>query len=378
MVKTSQNEQSPASQHTEQTQAEQFMSFATSVQPASSNTDLSQLDERRIRLDDPPPKPVSVYCLADHQICTAGNITGIVSQAKMGKTAVLGAFLAAAASPCGRDVADIMGYDFLTITAAPHHGKAVVLFDTEQSRYDAWQLVKRAATRAGRGDLPPNFRAYSTADLETAKRRAYLAAELQRASAECGGIHSVFIDGISDLCEDPNDLVEACGLIEELVQLAIKYDCPIIVVLHENPSGTGQEYSKGRGHLGSQLERKAESNLRVVKDAKGISTIYSDRSRRASIPKDMGPRFQWNSSAGMHVSVAGDIKSDKADEKRKDVQLAVDAVFGGIVGTLPYGELTERIMEVLHEKARTAQRRIKEWANLGLIASTEKGIYYRK
>jgi hypothetical protein len=378
MVKTSQNEQSPASQRTEHTQAEQLMSFAKNVQPPSSNTDFSHLDKRRIRLDDPPPKPVSVYCLADHQICTAGNLTGVVSQAKMGKTAVLGAFLAAAASPCERDVADIMGYDFLTISAAPHHGRAVVLFDTEQSRYDAWQLVKRAATRAGRGDLPPNFRAYSTADLETAKRRAYLAAELQRASAECGGIHSAFIDGISDLCEDPNDLVEACGLIEELVQLAIKYDCPIIVVLHENPSGTGQEYSKGRGHLGSQLERKAESNLRLVKDSNGVSTIFADRCRRASIPKDMGPRFQWDSSAGMHVSVVCDVKSDKAQEKREAERPAVDAVFDGIDGPISWSELKKLIMAVALCSSDVAEKRIKKWVQLGLIVTSGKGEYRKK
>ena len=286
--------------------------------------------------------------------------------------------VAAAASTCEPDMADIMGCDFLSVTAAPHDGRAVVLFDTEQSQYDAWLLVKRAATRAWRGDLPLNFRAYSTADLEAEKRRAYLAAELERASAECEGIHSVFIDGIADLCKDPNDLVEACELIEELVQLAIRYDCPIIVVLHENPSGNGQEYSKGRGHLGSQLERKAESNLRVVKDASGVSTIFADRCRRASIPKDRGPRFQWNSSAGMHVSVEGDIKSEKADKKREAELQAIDAVFGGIVGTLPYGELTNRIIEVLHQKLRTAQRRVKEWADLGLIKTSGDGIYYRK
>jgi hypothetical protein len=218
-------------------------------------------------------------------------------------------------------------------------------------------------------------RAYSTADLETAKRRAYLAAELQRASAECGGIHSVFIDGISDLSKDPNDPVEACGLIEELVQLAIKYDCPIIVVLHENPSGTGQEYSKGRGHLGSQLERKAESNLRVVKDASGVSTIYSDRCRRASVPQDMGPRFQWDSSAGMHVSVAGDVKSDKAQNKREAERPAVGAVFDGTTGNVAWSDLKWRIMQIAHLAPRTAERHITHWMDLGLITMPIKGEY---
>lgn len=376
MVKPSQNEKSPPSKYTGQTQAEHLDSLVKSVQPASSNTDLSQLDERRIRLDDPPPKPVSVFSLAGQQISTAGNLTVISAPPKGGKTAVGGGLIASALFPFERDVADMLGLDFLTFSAAPHHGRAVVLFDTEQSPYDAYLLAERAAKRAGRRDLPLNFRLYAIADLGTAKRRALLAAELERANDKCGGIHSVFVDGVADLVNDPNDAIEAFGLVEELVQLAIKYACPIIVVLHENPSGA--ETGKTRGHLGSQLERKAESNLRVVKDAKGISTIYSDRCRRASIPKDMGPRFQWDSSAGMHMSVASDVKSDKAQDKREAERPAVDAVFEGTDGDLTWSDLKQRMMKIVHLKDRTAQRRITEWADLGLIKTSGDGIYYRK
>ncbi|MBN8420550.1 MAG: hypothetical protein J0L73_16650 [Verrucomicrobia bacterium] len=47
--------------------------------------------------------------------------------------------------------------------------------------------------------------------------------------------------------------VSAYALVEHLAQLAINYVWPIIVVLHENPSGF--ETGKTRGHLGSQLAR---------------------------------------------------------------------------------------------------------------------------
>ena len=224
--------------------------------------------------------------------------------------------------------------------------------------------------------MPTNFRAYYLADVPTAKRRALLAAELERASEECGGIHSVFIDGIADLCIDPNEAMESNGLVDELVQLAIKHACPIITVLHENPSGA--ETGKTRGHLGSQLERKAESNLRVVKDAKGVSTIYSDRCRRASIPKESGPRFAWDNEAGMHVSVHTAAKADRADEKRRTEQPAVDSVFTGTVGSVTWSDLKKRIMDIVHLAERTAERRITEWMALGLIMMPVKGEYCRK
>ena len=84
--------------------------------------------------------------------------------------------------------------------------------------------------------------------------------------------HSVFIDGVADLCKSPNDDIEAFALVEHLAHLAIAYACPLILVLHENPSGL--ETGKTRGHLGSQLERKAESNLRIARDGKSGASIF--------------------------------------------------------------------------------------------------------
>ena len=189
-------------------------------------------------------------------------------------------------------------------------------------------------------------------------------------------MHSAIIDGVADLCVDPNAIEEAFGLVEELVQLAIKHACPIITVLHENPSAA--ETGKTRGHLGSQLERKAESNLRLGKDSKGITTIYAERCRRASIPKDRGPRFAWDDASGMHVTVHTEAKADKADEKRKAEQPAVAAVFCDVVGGLAWGELKERMINVGKMTGRTAERRITEWKEAGLITSTPEGKYIRK
>jgi hypothetical protein len=105
--------------------------------------------------------------------------------------------------------------DLLGFTGQPHGGKAVVLFDTEQSPYDAWSLVRRAAARIGEDTLPDNFRCYHLADISTKQRRQFLLAELERAEKVCGGIHCVFIDGVADLCVDVNDSVEPFALIDE-------------------------------------------------------------------------------------------------------------------------------------------------------------------
>jgi hypothetical protein len=317
----------------------------TPTNATGAAVDLTELDARRIVLAHPPPQPVPVFTLLSQQICTAGNLTVISAQAKGGKSAIVGAMIASImAEPPLTDAdddtpdAEPPECDLLGFSAAAHAGHAVVLFDTEQSPYDAWSLVNRAALRARVSSMPENFRGYSLADVSTEKRRAYLAAEMQRAHAECSGIHSVFIDGVADLCKSPNDDIEAFALVEHLAQLAITYACPLILVLHENPSGF--ETGKTRGHLGSQLERKAESNLRIAKDGKtGASMVFSERCRHAAISRENGLRFEWSTPAAMHITVEAETKESKAEVARQTEQPECQAVFAGHLGEMVYSDL---------------------------------------
>lgn len=334
-------------------------------QSSSTNVDLGVLDARRIDLENPPTKPVPVIYLKGQQICTAGNLTVLSAQVKAGKSAVIGSMLASLMAVEKRTTTHL---DLLGFTGQKPGGKAVVLFDTEQSPYDACSLVKRATDRAGVERLPNNFRCYHLADIYTPQRRQFLTAELKRAEETCGGIHCVFIDGVADLCADLNDSEEAFALVDELFRLAINYKCPVVNVLHENPSG--RDSGKTRGHLGSQLERKAESNLRVVKDAKGVSTIYSDRCRHASISKEDGPRFAWDAKVGMHMSILNTTKADKWEKKRKNAIKDIDLVFEGVVGSIAWSNLKNRILDRCKFSCRTAERRIKQWSDLGLIVET--------
>ncbi|OYW71991.1 MAG: hypothetical protein B7Z37_26210 [Verrucomicrobia bacterium 12-59-8] len=348
-----------------------------------SAVDFTDLDARRIHLEQPPPQPMPVFSLLSQQICTAGNLTVISAQAKGGKSAVVGAMIAsimAAEAPRAEDDDDLPDaepeHDLLGFTAAAQAGRAVVLFDTEQSPYDAWNLVHRSAQRAGVSGMPDTFRGYSLADVSTEKRRAYLAAEMERAHEECSGIHSVFIDGVADLCKSPNDDIEAFALVEHLAQLAIAHTCPIILVLHENPSGL--ETGKTRGHLGSQLERKAESNLRIAKDGKsGASMIFSERCRHACISRDDALRFAWSVPDGMHMTVEAETQESRAETARQNEQPECQAVFAGHLGEITYTELKERIMTRAHLAERSAKRRIKQWQGIGLIKQSATGCYLR-
>lgn len=331
---------------------------------------LALLDARRVRYDDPPPEPVTVYSVNGQSISTSGNLTCISGQSKAGKSAAL---IAMVAAPFAKDA----GRDFLGFEAAPTNGKAVLLNDTEQSPFDAYTLQCRALKRAGWTEQPPNLQHNYMLDLAIRERREAVFAGARRAAGIAPGVYAVFIDGVADLLEDVNDAAEANALVSDLVKLSLEIDAPVIVVLHENPAAPGGS-GKTRGHLGSQLERKAESNLRVIKDAEGVSTLFGEKCRRASIPQHSGPRFAWDDEAGMHISVEP-ARVAKAEMAREKDRAELEEIFDcpGALGGLPWGALIARIQEVMNLAPGGARKRFDKMKASGAIRKNSENLWIR-
>jgi hypothetical protein len=178
------------------------------------------------------------------------------------------------------------------------------------------------------------------------------------------------MDGVADLCADPNDSEEAFDLVHELHALAIGHDCAIVTVLHENP---GSESGKTRGHLGSQLERKAECNLRLAKDTDGITTVWAERARHCHLPKNEGPCFAWNDAASMHTScgTAGEIKSAAIRER---LEADANTAFGE-EDSFRHVDLIDAVCAAFDLKERAAKDRVRKWAAEGVILKNSLGKY---
>ena len=201
--------------------------------------------------------------------------------------------------------------------------------------------------------------------LDIDERRELFFAELERAKQEHGKLSGASADGIADMCHDPNDSAEAFALVSRLNRAAAHYGCPIIVSLHENP---GSDTGKTRGHLGSELARKAETNLSLAKDAGGVVTMFSERSRSIHIPKADGPRFAWDNDAGMHLSCAT-ARDVRVEQDRQLVQQLEKLVISGTALGFPltHSQLVERAMLKCDVKERRAKDIIKRLSDSGLI-----------
>jgi hypothetical protein len=320
---------------------------------------LSQFDwHREVARPDP------VFMLGDATIATAGNLMGLSAQAKAGKSAFVGAMLAAAIGGEG---------DTLGVRAANHARRAVLHFDCEQSAYHHDAMIRRALKRIACEQPPSWLWSMWLTGWKLSDRKLAIRICMEEARKQFGGVHSAVIDGLADICADPNDSGEAFGLIDELHQMAIEFDTVICCVIHENP---GSEIGKTRGHLGSQLERKAETNLRMAKDDEGITVVYTERSREAHIPKSKGVCFGWSDDAGMHVTSAGQ-NEEKQGLKREKLAVLADELFSDSAGLGMAWEPLHQAIETKEGCSRaTARRRFEDMLSAGIIR--KKGGDYWK
>lgn len=321
--------------------------------------------------EPPPLRPVFSLSIGGEllPISTPGNITALIAQAKAGKTAFMTAMLA---STMGDPTVDA---DFLSVVSSPNpDGGAVLYVDTEQSRDDFWHITKRAMRRAGAKQRPEWLRSYCLTGLSVADAKACVWQAVVDAYVRHGRIHAIFIDGVADLVLDVNSAEECNGFLAELHALAIKFDCPVITVLHLNPKSGNGGFEKARGHLGSQLERKAETNLRIEKDG-DVSVCWSEKQRRAPIFKDQGPRFKWSEEAGMHVTAGS---AEAARPKWVDDYAILASEIFGNGKRMRYAEIAKAIAEAREIGEVAARKRTQRLLKSGLLAETGMGYYVLK
>jgi hypothetical protein len=117
----------------------------------------------------------------------------------------------------------------------------------------------------------------------------------------------VVIDGIADLVRCANDEAESVGVIDELYRLAGIYKTCIVCVLHFVPNGL-----KLRGHLGSELQRKAAAILSIERDDDPQISVVKALKVRDGSPLDVPlVQFSWDRDSGMHTNFGEKPKEEK-------------------------------------------------------------------
>jgi hypothetical protein len=302
-----------AAQHGEEERHEQLIAERDIVREIASNQDtlLNRLEAMRYDPSKPPPPDEVCLTFLGVPVGARGNLTVIQAKQKAGKTGVVSSDLAAAIRGNYQAQGDTLGFAW-----AGEATGAILHLDTEQSPADHHACVERARKRAGVTDID-RLHSYSIVTFKITERMEALQRKV-KSLASNGSMDCIIIDGVADLLPNVNDIEMGSDLVAELMRIAHEYACAIITVIHENPE---TDKGKTRGHLGSELGRKAFANIRIDKDPEtNVSTIYGTDMRKGSIPKAHGLCIAWDNAQGMHVTIG--IHSQIAGLAKKNAKAA--------------------------------------------------------
>ncbi|GAB3992014.1 hypothetical protein GCM10028807_24110 [Spirosoma daeguense] len=273
----------------------------------SQATLLSRIRDSRITDRTPVKKLKPVVTVGASTFARRGDFSVITGQRKAGKTTVLQFVVATAL------LEDIpLELDTLQIRSEYCRGLDVIYVDTEGSKEDTQDFIKGVKSIIGANDQPTYLHTYHWREFTAKECRE----GMDILFTEHPNAHLWVIDGIADLVSKPNDEEESNHTVRWIMSMAGKLDTCIILVIHENPTKAGQE-AKLRGHLGSELERKASGAIGIEKDRqKGEHYIKSRFLRKSADFEPIAFRFDPQTHRPVHRILTASERAQLQDKNR--------------------------------------------------------------
>ncbi len=229
-----------------------------------------EVKQKRFDYSNKPKKEDTILnCTVDSvnfQVANFKNIVGVVGKKKSRKTT----FLTTVCSSALMDGKTILNFSLNL------RGKKMVYFDTEQPEYFFYTQLKRMHDMAGVNQNISSFQGYQLRKYSVTQRLLIINQVL---SSE-RNVGCVVLDGIVDLCTDFMDSKASRDTIEKIMTWTDLTGALFLVVLHLTKAN-----GYVRGHLGSELENKADSIIEIEKDAiEDFSTVKSRDARFKDFP----------------------------------------------------------------------------------------------
>ena len=327
------------------------------------------LQSCEIDYDNPPDASKSVVAVNGVPLGTQDNLFCITGGEGTGKSNYIAAILAGTLGTERLDAEQTLG---LEVTPNPK-GLAVLHYDTEQSEAQLHKNLGKTLRRASLTSVPDFYHSLYLASLSRKDRLKLIRESMDLFHHKHGGIHLVVIDGIADLIRSANDETESIAIVDELYRLAGIYNTCIICVLHFVPNGI-----KLRGHIGSELQRKAAGILSIEKDENPEYSVVKALKVRDGSPLDVPMTlFGWDKALDMHVYRGEKSKEDKDKRKSNELHAVVRGAFRSAT-RLSYQQLWEILMRELDIKDRTAKKYIAYMKEQGILIQDSQGNYQQR
>lgn len=197
-------------------------------------------------IDTEIKQPEPIITINGKTIATEGNFITINGLPKSRKTTFSFFFLASALRK-----KNVFGIDVKL-----NDNEKALFIDTEQSVYDFSRQIKTLKFLIKSKTLPQNFDAYLFRKYEPAEilETTYELIKEQRPKI-------VFLDNLTELVTNPNDMIESKKVIQWLKRITSEFNCVIVCLLHLSKNNL-----QSLGNLGSYADRGAQSALKVTLD----------------------------------------------------------------------------------------------------------------
>ena len=329
---------------------------------------IMMLQSCEIDYDNPPDASKSVVAVNGVPLGTQDNLFCITGGEGTGKSNYVAAILAGTLGTERLPAEKTLG---LEITPNPN-GLAVLHYDTEQSEAQLHKNLGKTLQRASLKTVPEFYHSLYLASLSRKDRLKLIRESMDLFHHKHSGIHLVVIDGIADLIRSANDETESIAIVDELYRLAGIYNTCIICVLHFVPNGI-----KLRGHIGSELQRKAAGILSIEKDDNPEYSVVKALKVRDGSPLDVPIMlFGWDKEADMHVYRGEKSKEDKEKRKTDELLAVVKSAFRAKL-KLSYQELCDVLMREMEIKDRTAKKYIAYMKEQRILSQDTSGNYQK-
>jgi len=282
-----------------------------------------------------------------------GDILAFTGKAKSGKSFSISIIIAALLK------GELDGFKAL------NPNSKVLLLDTEMHRSNVAKRAKATLKLTGMETnvSNPNFKVLSLRELDYKARFLILEEAIEDYRPDI-----VFLDGVSDIVRDFNDLTESKEVVNRLMKLSSVSNCAIICLLHENKSVLDKNM---RGHLGTELTNKCSE----------VYSVHFDKSSNQYRVEQTLCRNKPISDWAFSINEDGVPKIEIVETpitKGAINDISEANAFEGILTkseNVTYSKLVDNYSELMAVSKPTAKRHISKWVERGILK--KEGDFYK-
>lgn len=294
----------------------------------------------------PPPDEIVVWRIEGQNVGSLGNFSLLTGLPKAGKGKYICGITAAAIT---RE--EIFGQWF----KLPADKKGISYWDTEQSRYDHYQMMQLIRRLIDGRQLPAWYNSYHCRRHDAQTIIAMIEHELTIRQ----DIGFVILDGLLDLIDSFNDEKQSKALVNFLKRITDVHNILVLGVLHRSKS-----VDKSMGHLGSAADRAAQSVLKVEKNKELKQYVLSAEFMRSG--DEFTPiAIQYNKGLNTWLQcdyIATDQPAPKSGKERQPTARELDISIHTLNVLRIFNSQAVQSYEELIQNVRETYGRGRNWA----------------